>query len=42
VVALSELEEDTIASPAAAGGNLFLRTRAHLYGIGGSERASRR
>ncbi len=35
VVAECDLAEDTIASPAAVGGNLFIRTRAHLYRIGG-------
>ena len=34
VVAECDLGEDTIASPAVAGGNLFIRTRAHLYRIG--------
>jgi outer membrane protein assembly factor BamB len=35
VVARCDLGEDTVASPAAAGGDLFLRTREHLYRIGG-------
>ena len=35
VVAECDLGEDTIASPAVAGGNLFIRTRGHLYRIGG-------
>jgi outer membrane protein assembly factor BamB len=34
IVAECELGEDTIASPAAVGGNLYLRTRGHLYRIG--------
>lgn len=34
VVARSELGEQTIASPAAAGGDLFIRTKEHLYRIG--------
>jgi outer membrane protein assembly factor BamB len=34
VAAECELGEDTIASPAAVGGNLFIRTRGHLYRIG--------
>jgi len=35
VVAECDLGEDTIASPAAVGGELFIRTRGHLYRIGG-------
>jgi outer membrane protein assembly factor BamB len=35
VVAECDLGEDTIASPAAVGGNLFIRTRGNLYRIGG-------
>jgi outer membrane protein assembly factor BamB len=35
VVGHGELEEQTIASPAAAGGDLFIRTKQHLYRIGG-------
>jgi outer membrane protein assembly factor BamB len=35
IVAECDLGEDTIASPAVAGGNLFIRTREHLYRIGG-------
>jgi outer membrane protein assembly factor BamB len=35
VVAECDLGEDTVASPAAVGGNLFIRTREHLYRIGG-------
>lgn len=34
VVAECDLGEDTIASPAAVGGDLFIRTREHLYRIG--------
>ena len=37
VVAESNLDEDTMASPAAAGGDLFLRTQMHLYRIGGKK-----
>jgi outer membrane protein assembly factor BamB len=33
-VAQAELDEDTVASPAVAGANLFIRTRGHLYRIG--------
>jgi outer membrane protein assembly factor BamB len=32
-VALSDLDEDTVASPAVAGGDLIIRTRGHLYRI---------
>jgi outer membrane protein assembly factor BamB len=35
VVARNELNEETVASPAVAGGELFIRTRQHLYRIGG-------
>jgi outer membrane protein assembly factor BamB len=41
VIATCDLDEDTIASPAAAGGNLFIRTRGHLYRIGGKQAATR-
>jgi outer membrane protein assembly factor BamB len=34
VAAECDLGEDTIASPAVAGGHLFLRTQKHLYRIG--------
>jgi outer membrane protein assembly factor BamB len=34
VIGEGDLGEDTIASPAVAGDNLFLRTREHLYRIG--------
>ncbi len=34
VLARSDLGEETVASPAAAGGDLFVRTRQHLYRIG--------
>src|SRR5207253_8871668 len=34
VVARSDLDEETVASPAAAHGDLFVRTKAHLYRIG--------
>jgi outer membrane protein assembly factor BamB len=34
VIAECDLAEDTIASPAAAGDNLYLRTRGHLWRIG--------
>ena len=34
LIAESDLQEDVIASPAAAGSNLFVRTRQHLYRIG--------
>ncbi len=33
-VARTDLEEEVIASPAAAGGDLFIRTKGHLYRIG--------
>jgi hypothetical protein len=33
-VAQADLEEDTVASPAAAAGSLFIRTKGHLYRIG--------
>lgn len=36
VLATCELGEEIIASPAAAHGALFLRTKGHLYRIGGS------
>jgi outer membrane protein assembly factor BamB len=39
VVSECELDEDTIASPAVAGGDLFIRTRGHLYRIGGKKTA---
>jgi outer membrane protein assembly factor BamB len=35
VIAECDLGEDTIASPAAAGDSLYLRTREHLFRIGG-------
>ncbi len=34
IVAQTEMNEDIIASPAAAGGELFLRTKEHLWRIG--------
>jgi outer membrane protein assembly factor BamB len=34
VVARSDLAEETVASPAVAGSDLFIRTRKHLYRIG--------
>jgi outer membrane protein assembly factor BamB len=34
LLAENALDEYTVASPAAAGGQIFLRTRAALYGIG--------
>ena len=34
IVAECDLGEDTIASPAAVGGNLYIRTRGNLYRIG--------
>jgi outer membrane protein assembly factor BamB len=34
VVAHNDLEEETVASPAVAGGDLFIRTREHLYRVG--------
>ena len=34
LVGQADLGEETIASPAAAGGNLFIRTKKHLYCIG--------
>ena len=34
VIAESDLGEDTMASPAVAGGDLFIRTQGHLYRIG--------
>ena len=34
VVGRADLGEETIASPAAAGGELFIRTKEHLYRIG--------
>jgi outer membrane protein assembly factor BamB len=34
VIARSDLAEETVASPAVAGGDLFLRTRSCLYRIG--------
>jgi outer membrane protein assembly factor BamB len=33
-VAQSEIDEDTVASPAVAGADLFIRTRGNLYRIG--------
>jgi outer membrane protein assembly factor BamB len=33
-LALNDLDEDTVASPAVAGGDLFIRTHGHLYRIG--------
>jgi outer membrane protein assembly factor BamB len=41
VIAESELGEATVASPAVAGGDLFVRTEGHLYRIGGKRRAER-
>jgi outer membrane protein assembly factor BamB len=41
-VAVSELDEDTVASPAAAGGDLFVRTREHLYRIGAAKGEKKR
>jgi outer membrane protein assembly factor BamB len=38
VVAENEVGEDMIASPAVAGGDLFLRTRGHLLRVGSKER----
>jgi outer membrane protein assembly factor BamB len=39
VLAENDLEENSIPSPAVAGGDLFIRTRGHLYRIGqGKER----
>lgn len=35
VVSTADLGEEVIASPAVAGGDLFIRTKAHLYRIGG-------
>lgn len=40
-VAESNLGEDMIASPAVAGGDLFLRTEGHLYRIGGKRKAEK-
>jgi outer membrane protein assembly factor BamB len=37
VVATSDLGEDLMASPAAAQGSLFIRTKEHLYRIGGAK-----
>jgi outer membrane protein assembly factor BamB len=37
VVGASDLGEEVIASPAAAGGDLFVRTKRHLYRIGGKK-----
>jgi len=39
VVARNDLDEETHASPAAAGGDLFIRTRLHLYRIGSGKKA---
>jgi outer membrane protein assembly factor BamB len=40
-VAQTDLEEDIVASPAAAGGDLFLRTKGHVYRIGGMKEAAK-
>jgi outer membrane protein assembly factor BamB len=37
VIARAELGEDIMASPAAAHGSLFIRTKEHLYRIGGGK-----
>ncbi len=39
VIAESDLGETTVASPAVAGGDLYLRTERHLYRIGGKRRS---
>jgi outer membrane protein assembly factor BamB len=36
LLAENALDDFTVSSPAAAGGQLFIRTRGHLYVIGGS------
>jgi outer membrane protein assembly factor BamB len=36
-----DLDEDTVASPAVAGGDLFIRTKGHLYRIGDKKAAGR-
>jgi outer membrane protein assembly factor BamB len=41
VIAESDLGEETMASPAAAGGDLFLRTEGYLYRIGNGRKAAR-
>jgi outer membrane protein assembly factor BamB len=41
LVAQTDLKEDIVASPAAAHGDLFLRTKGHLYRFGTKEEASR-
>ncbi len=38
VIAESDLGEDTMASPAVAGGDLFIRTQGHLYRIGNKQK----
>lgn len=38
VIAQTELGEEVVASPAAAGGDLFIRTKLHLYRIGTKSR----
>jgi len=38
VVSRPELDEEIMASPAAARGDLFIRTKMHLYRIGSTER----
>jgi hypothetical protein len=37
VIALADLGEQIVASAAVARGDLFLRTRQHLYRIGGGK-----
>jgi outer membrane protein assembly factor BamB len=37
VIARADLGEDLMASPAAAHGSLFIRTKGHLYRIGGAK-----
>jgi outer membrane protein assembly factor BamB len=41
ILAQSDLGEELIASPAVASGNLFLRTKQHLYRIGSKKAAAR-
>jgi outer membrane protein assembly factor BamB len=37
IIGQLELDEDTVASPAAAGGDLYVRSKAHLYRISGKK-----